>query len=183
MYKRYNPNPIAARVGDCTVRAISKATGQSWQYTYVQLCLYGLLMSDMPSANSVWGAYLLDLGFSRNMVPDVHGKIYTVSDFAREHQKGIYILALSGHVVAVVDGDWRASGTYGHDDMRMDDRGMSYANRGRHYVRGHYSRGGSREMNRCRDYLSDQIRDMMDRDDLSQTDRASLKRALEELQG
>ena len=82
-----------------------------------------------------------------------------------------------------MDGDWRASGTYGHDDMRMDDRGMSYANRGRHYVRGHYSRGGSREMNRCRDYLSDQIRDMMDRDDLSQTDRVSLKRALEELQG
>lgn len=91
MYKRYNPNPIAARVGDCTVRAISKATDQSWQYTYVQLCLYGLLMSDMPSANSVWGAYLLDIGFSRKMVPDVHGKIYTVSDFAREHQKGIYI--------------------------------------------------------------------------------------------
>nr|DAH33124.1 MAG TPA: hypothetical protein [Caudoviricetes sp.] len=106
MYKRYNPNPIAARVGDCTVRAISKATGQSWQYIYVQLCLYGLLMSDMPSANSVWGAYLLDIGFYRKMVPDVHGKIYTVSDFAREHQKGIYILALSGHVVALVDGDW-----------------------------------------------------------------------------
>lgn len=106
MYKRYNPNPIAARVGDCTVRAISKATGQSWQYIYVQLCLYGLLMSDMPSANSVWGAYLSDIGFARKMVPDVHGKIYTVSDFATEHQKGIYILALSGHVVAVVDGDW-----------------------------------------------------------------------------
>lgn len=82
-----------------------------------------------------------------------------------------------------MDGDWRGSGTYARDGMRMDDRGMSYANRGRHYVRGHYSRGDGREMSRCRDYLSDQIRDMMDRDDLSQTDRASLKRALEELQG
>nr|DAH33129.1 MAG TPA: hypothetical protein [Caudoviricetes sp.] len=82
-----------------------------------------------------------------------------------------------------MDGDWRVSGTYARDGMRMDDRGMSYANRGRHYVRGHYSRGDGREMSRCRDYLSDQIRDMMDRDDLSQTDRASLKRALEELQG
>lgn len=82
-----------------------------------------------------------------------------------------------------MDGDWRSSGTYARDGMRMDDRGMSYANRGRHYVRGHYSRGDGREMSRCRDYLSDQIRDMMDRDDLSQADRASLKRALEELQG
>ena len=32
------------------------------------------------------------------------------------------------------DGDWEARGSYG--------RGNSYANRGQHYVRGHYSRDG-----------------------------------------
>lgn len=81
-----------------------------------------------------------------------------------------------------MNGDWETSGTYSRDrgGMWMDDRGASYANRGKHYVRGHYSRD-SREMNRCREYISDQIRDMMDRDDLSQADRNSLKRALEEL--
>lgn len=107
----------------------------------------------------------------------------TVTPAAVDNYFNVYVAAYIDDNGYSMDGDWRASGTYGHDDMRMDDRGMSYANRGRHYVRGHYSRGGSREMNRCRDYLSDQIRDMMDRDDLSQTDRASLKRALEELQG
>lgn len=102
MFKRFNPNPMAARVGDCTVRAMSKATGKDWQHVYIQLCLYGLLMSDMPSANSVWGAYLSDMGYVRKMAPDG----CTVSEFARVHQNGIYIMALSGHVVTVVDGDW-----------------------------------------------------------------------------
>ena len=38
-YKYYNPNPMARSVGDCTVRAISKATGQDWEETYIGLCL------------------------------------------------------------------------------------------------------------------------------------------------
>lgn len=29
-YQHYNPNPAGARVGDCTVRALCKATGKSW---------------------------------------------------------------------------------------------------------------------------------------------------------
>lgn len=35
------------------------------------------------------------------------------------------------------DGDWMAEGIYGH--------GSSYANRGQHFVRGHYSRDGERD--------------------------------------
>ena len=48
MYQYWNPNPAAAKVGDCTVRAISKAMGQTWEETYIQLALYGLMLSDMP---------------------------------------------------------------------------------------------------------------------------------------
>ena len=34
MYSYYNPNPIKnKRVGDCVVRALSKATGKSWEET------------------------------------------------------------------------------------------------------------------------------------------------------
>ena len=64
MYQYWNPNPAAAKVGDCTVRAISKATKQTWEETYIQLALYGLMLSDMPSANAVWGAYLKDNGLA-----------------------------------------------------------------------------------------------------------------------
>lgn len=105
MWINYNANPINKRVGDCTVRAISKALGQSWEKTYIDIFLRGFMMFDMPSANAVWGAYLKSRGFIRNAVTDNGSDYYTVSDFCRDNPKGTYILALAGHVVAVIDGD------------------------------------------------------------------------------
>lgn len=113
MYVEFNPNPSGSRVGDCTVRAISKALRQSWEKTYIDLCLYGLIMCDMPSANSVWGKYLKDRGFRRHIIPDSCPDCYSVNRFAEEHKKGTYILALNGHVVACEDGNiydtWNSS--------------------------------------------------------------------------
>lgn len=42
----YNPNPVGRRVGDCAVRAISKALDMSWEAAYVTLALNGLQMCD-----------------------------------------------------------------------------------------------------------------------------------------
>ena len=86
------------------MRAIAKATGQSWDETYVGLCVQGLAMGDMPSANSVWGAYLRQRGFIRNVIPNTCPDCYTVAEFAKDHPQGVYVLALSGHVVCVEDG-------------------------------------------------------------------------------
>ena len=51
----YNANPEHKNVGDCTVRAISKALGKRWDETYIGLVMQGYMMGDMPSANHVWG--------------------------------------------------------------------------------------------------------------------------------
>lgn len=104
MYSHYNKNPLGKNVGDCTVRAISKAIGKGWEDTYLALCVQGLIDCDMPSANAVWGNYLRKNGFRRHIVPDTRPEGYSVADFAREHPRGIFILALSGHVVCVQDG-------------------------------------------------------------------------------
>lgn len=107
MWIKYNPNPIAGnRVGDCTVRAISKALDQDWETTYAGLSLYGYMRCDMPTANHVWGAYLRSKGFNRYLVDDHNTQIYTVSDFCADHQNGTFILSIDGHVVCVVDGDY-----------------------------------------------------------------------------
>ena len=106
MFQYYNPNPDEKQVGDCTIRAISKALGQEWQTTYIWTALYGLMLSDMPTANSVWGAYLRSRGWERRMLPETCPDCYTVEDFARDHPKGKFLLALAGHVVCVIDGDW-----------------------------------------------------------------------------
>ena len=105
-YVYYNPNPGGLNAGDCTVRAIAAATGQSWEKTYTDLALHGFVLHDMPSANRVWGAYLRQLGFRRAILPEDALDGYTVAEFAHDHPYGTYILALSGHVVCVVDGDY-----------------------------------------------------------------------------
>ena len=114
VYQPYNPNPTGKNVGDCTVRAICKATGKSWDDAYLGIALQGLEMRDMPSANAVWGAYLKKQGFTRHMLPDTCPDCYTAADFAADHPRGTYILALSGHVVCLKDGrlydSWNSGG-------------------------------------------------------------------------
>lgn len=104
MYSYFNENPHGKNVGDCTVRAISKATDKGWGETYLAMAVQGYLEGDMPSANAVWGAYLLRIGYRRYIVPDTCPDCYTVGRFADEHSEGTFILALSGHVVCVQDG-------------------------------------------------------------------------------
>ena len=91
-------------MGDCTVRAISKATGKEWGETYLAMAVQGYLEGDMPSANAVWGAYLRRIGYRRYIVPDTCPDCYTVGRFSDDHPDGTFILALSGHVVCVQDG-------------------------------------------------------------------------------
>lgn len=105
-YIKYNANPIHKHVGDCTVRAISTALNQEWETTYIGMVLQGFIMCDMPSANHVWGAYLKSKGFTRRILENTFPDYYTVSDFCRDNPCGIFILAISGHVVAVIDGDY-----------------------------------------------------------------------------
>ena len=102
MFIECNENPTKRRVGDCTVRAIAKALGTDWETVYAGLSLVGFAMHDMPSANRVWGQYLRRNGFRRRFLGE---DCYTVSDFCRDHPRGVYILAIEGHVVAVIDGD------------------------------------------------------------------------------
>lgn len=102
----YNANPVNKRVGDCTIRAISKALNQDWEKTFAEISLQGFMLSDMPSANHVWGAYLKSKGFERYIIPDTCPDCYTVKDFCEDHPRGTFILAISGHVVAVIDGQY-----------------------------------------------------------------------------
>lgn len=115
-WKFYNPNPSKNRVGDCTVRAISKAMGQDWEQTYAGLSAYGYMMRDMPSANNVWGKYLKRNGFCRYVVDDKDQECYTVQDFCADYPKGTYILAIDGHVVCVVDGYYYDSWDSGEEE-------------------------------------------------------------------
>lgn len=105
MWVKYNPNPMRKSVGDCTVRAVTKATGKNWEESYSGMAIQGFISADMPSANHVWGSYLRRNGFTRNIIPDSCPDCYTAEDFCRDHPKGTFVLAFDGHVAAVEDGD------------------------------------------------------------------------------
>ena len=104
-YIYYNPNPVARRVGDCSVRAIAKALTVDWERAYIMLTLNGFAMGDMPSADAVWGATLRQNGFKRYVMPDTCPMCYTADDFCIDHRSGVYVLGFGGHVATVVDGD------------------------------------------------------------------------------
>ena len=105
MWQYINLNPRKKSVGDCTVRAIAIATGSAWIDTYLDLCLKGMIMADMPSANAVSTAYLKKNGFRRRTIPDDCPDCYTIADFCKDHQKGTYIIGTGSHLTTVIDGD------------------------------------------------------------------------------
>ena len=104
MFTQYNPNPAGRHVGDCSVRAISKALDTDWETAYVMLANSGFQMADMPSSDSVWGALLRKNGFYREAIPNTCPDCFTAEDFCKEHPQGVYVLAFGGHVATVVDG-------------------------------------------------------------------------------
>ena len=106
MFKKTNPNPANNLVGDCVIRAISILTNEDWEYTFLELCIFAFSMHDMPSSNAVWGAYLIDLGYKRYVIPNVCPACYTVRQFCKTHTNGKYLLATGTHVVTVIDGDY-----------------------------------------------------------------------------
>ena len=105
-YRFLNVNPLGKFVIDCTIRAISVLTGDDWDVVYAGTVAQGFLLKNMPSANSVWGSYLRKRGYSRHIIPNSCPDCYTVRDFCIDNPKGKFLLALDGHVVAVVDGDY-----------------------------------------------------------------------------
>lgn len=104
MYKFFNANPNGNKVGDCVIRAIATALDKPWEETYIELCLQGYIMSDLPSSNSVWGNYLKSKGYVREFVKNDCPDCYTIEDFAQECPNGTYIIGTGTHATVIKDG-------------------------------------------------------------------------------
>lgn len=105
MWIQFNNNPAGRQVGDCSIRAVSKALGVDWETAYVMVTMNGFSMGDMPSSDSVWGATLRKNGFYRKSIPDTCPDCYTVKDFCEDNPEGVFVLGFGGHVATVVDGN------------------------------------------------------------------------------
>lgn len=104
MWQRYQPNPTGRNVGDCSVRAVSKALNVDWETAFAEIAAAGYQMGDVMSSNSVWGAVLRKNGFYREAIPNTCPDCYTAEDFCRDHPRGVFVLGFGNHVATVVDG-------------------------------------------------------------------------------
>lgn len=102
MFKYYNANPRGRRVNDCTIRAISLATGRSWDETYAQLSDFAQAQAIMLDEVLYIDEYL-DRHFKQIYSKGNKYKI-TVGDFVKEHPYGTYLITMNGHITCAIDG-------------------------------------------------------------------------------
>lgn len=100
MFQYYNANPFGRNVSDCSVRAISLAEEKSWDQVYIELAEFarkeGITFSEIEFIDK----YL----FERYPQYCSNKKLVTVGDFADLKLKGRWLVTMSGHITAVIDG-------------------------------------------------------------------------------
>ena len=111
-YVYYQPNKkdIKDQVGDCQVRALSKALNLSWIEAFdltIPLCRELQTYTIFDGCLEKTKESMRKLGFDYHGISNKRGsKRPTVDEFAKNHPNGIYICTVTHHVVAVVDGKY-----------------------------------------------------------------------------
>ena len=99
MYKFYNANPYGRNVSDCSVRAISLATGQSWEETYKQLADFAMKEGITFSEVEFIDDYLFDR-YPRYC----NFENMKLKDFLDLQLPGTWLITMRGHITCVIDG-------------------------------------------------------------------------------
>ena len=113
MFRFYNANPRGNHVNDCTVRAISLATGRTWDEVYRELSEFAQRLAVMPDDVVYIDSYL-DRNFKK-VYGCRHNCKVTVGEFIQRHPHGIYLITMSGHITCAIDGEI-------HDTFDPSDR-------------------------------------------------------------
>lgn len=102
-----NENPKNLRTQDCVIRALSKATGKSWDDVYKELCDIGFKKKRLPNDSHVYKAFLKQYGFeSHNSERDEDGKRISVLDFSnRCDSNKVYVIHTRKHLTVIYKND------------------------------------------------------------------------------
>lgn len=117
-FEYFQPNSHIC--GDCTIRAIAKATNSSWYTVFDALVPIARELQMVLNEREVADKYLKSIGFTWVPIKVERGeKRPTVSGFAKVHQ-GTYVLSVAGHLTSCKDGkfydiwDCGAKSMYGY---------------------------------------------------------------------
>ena len=90
-YKEINVNPFKRIQSDCFIRALSCATGKSWDYIYEHISTIAQSQGAMMNDRSFILNYL-DRRYKRVPVE------YTVSETAEKYSRHIVLITTRGHI-------------------------------------------------------------------------------------
>ena len=111
-FQYYQPNKmdLKDKVGDCQIRAISKALNITWLEAFdlvMPICREQQVMDIFSCDLQKTKEAMARIGFEYVGVSNKKGtKRPTIDEFAKEHKEGTYIVVVAHHVVAVVDGGY-----------------------------------------------------------------------------
>ena len=111
-FHNYNANPKNKIGGDCVIRAISTALGQSWEQTVRELTEVGIKYGYVLNDKHTYSKYLEAKGWRKMPQPKKdNGTKYTGEEFCREVKEYTFnypdrIIAHIGghHIVAIIHG-------------------------------------------------------------------------------
>lgn len=98
MYKFHNNNALGLFENDCTVRAISTATGNSWDDTYKHL----------SNTARLQGTMMDDKDFIRDYLDAHYDRLYdipkTVGEVAGAYPNNVLLITMNGHITCSMYG-------------------------------------------------------------------------------
>lgn len=107
-YQYENVNPKNKFGGDCVVRAVARALGQSWETTVREMTELGIKMGFVLNDKHVYDKYLVSKGFVKCKEPrDVCNRKLDVKDWIIMEQiaRGKIVANVgSHHVTCIIDG-------------------------------------------------------------------------------
>lgn len=92
MYRFYNNNSLGLFENDCTVRAISTATGNSWDDTYEHLSNIARLQGTMMDDKDFIKKYLDERYYRIIDIPEKVGEV------AGKYKDNIILITMNGHI-------------------------------------------------------------------------------------
>ena len=101
MFRYHNANPRGRRVNDCTVRAISLATGRTWDATYEELSKFAQAQAIMPDEVDYIDDYL-NKNFKKIYCSNCKNK-KTVGEIVENLPRGIFLITMRGHITCCIN--------------------------------------------------------------------------------
>lgn len=107
MYIEYNVNPKKKKTGDCAIRAVSVASGLSWDAAYKGLAASGFLLKTAMNDVEAVDHFLKSIGFKEAKLRIRKGeKRYKVAEFAEMYPDYYCVHRVANHFVATGRGNY-----------------------------------------------------------------------------